>query len=288
MMRKNFSVIGGDLRQIWAAKYLMKQGHEVSVYGFDNVHLTDLTDGFDLAETLKSTDCVLLPLPVTRDGVYLNTPLWEHSLSLEEVFCAIPEKATVFCGMSEKLPVQYQEGVVDYAEDEAFLLKNAYLTAEAALGIAITKTPISLLGASVLVTGYGRIGAFLAQMLRQLGAKTYVASRRSFHLAEIELEGYTPVSYDVISNILPQMDMIFNTAPTLVFNENFIQNIPLDCFFVDLASMPGGVDEYAAEKRGLKVIRALSLPGKFAPVYSGKIVADTLIRLLSKKFGNEE
>lgn len=279
MMGKKISVIGGDLRQIYAAYNLMKYGFTVTAYGFDGKYLAGLRESSDFWEA----DCVLLPLPVTRDSALLNTPLWEGELSLEKLFSVIPKDTLIFCGMAEKLPGCFQKSVTDYAVDESFLLKNAHLTAEAALEIAISKTPVSLFGASVLVTGYGRIGFLLARMFHLLGAKTYVASRSPAHLTKIELEGCIPVAYDELFAVLPEMDMIFNTVPFVVFTKELLKQVPKESLFVDLASLPGGVDKDAAKLLGVEVNHALSLPGKVAPVSSGKIVADTVIRLLSKK-----
>lgn len=287
-MCQKISVIGGDLRQIYAAKKLEEQGYEVTLYGFDGSYLMGLSGCSHLSQALSESDCVLLPFPVSRDQTMLSTPLWEQTLSLDEVFSGIPDSATVFCGMSDKLPPCYQHGIVDYGEDEAFLLKNAYLTAEAALGIVISQTKISLQGASVLITGYGRIGGFLAKMLKNLGAKTYVASRRSYHLAEIELVGCIPVSHNALFGILSEMDVVLNTVPVVIFDEWLIQQISKKCLFVDLASLPGGIDQTVAKNYGVEVLHALSLPGKVAPITSGKIVADTIVRLLSKKIRNKE
>ena len=287
-MRKKISVIGGDLRQIYAARNLMEQGYDVRMYGFEHTQAEDCFAFCDLSYALVEAECVLLPLPVTRDGSTLSMPLSQQKLTLKELFSKISKNTTVFCGMAEKLPVCYREAVVDYAKDEGFLLKNAYLTAEAALEIAIANTPVSLFGASVLITGYGRIGFFLARMLHFLGAETYVASRNMSHLAKIELEGCIPVSYETLSSVLPKMEIIFNTAPTLIFDDSFICEISKESLFVDLASLPGGIDQEAAKKRGVSVLHALSLPGKVAPVSSGKIVADTILRLLSHKNCNKE
>ena len=88
--------------------------------------------------------------------------------------------------------------------------------------------------------------------------------------------------------VLPQMDMIFNTVPFIIFEEKLLKTIQKHCLFVDLASLPGGVDKQTASSYGLEVIHALSLPGKVAPVSSGKIVADTVNRLLSLKNCNKE
>ena len=51
-------------------------------------------------------------------------------------------------------------------------------------------------------------------------------------------------------------------------------------FIIDLASRPGGVDSDAALRYGIRVIRALSLPGKVAPISAGRILADCVLRQL--------
>ena len=51
----------------------------------------------------------------------------------------------------------------------------------------------------------------------------------------------------------------------------------------DLASKPGGVDFDTAGKLGLKVVWALSLPGKIAPVTSGEIIACTILNILKER-----
>jgi dipicolinate synthase subunit A len=49
---------------------------------------------------------------------------------------------------------------------------------------------------------------------------------------------------------------------------------------IDLASAPGGVDAEVARGLGLPVVWALSLPGKYAPVTAGEIIADTVLSML--------
>ena len=49
---------------------------------------------------------------------------------------------------------------------------------------------------------------------------------------------------------------------------------------IDLASRPGGVDMDAAAALGVRVIWALSLPGKVAPVTSGRYIKDTIYHIM--------
>ena len=60
-----------------------------------------------------------------------------------------------------------------------------------------------------------------------------------------------------------------------VFNEKSI--------IIDLASRPGGVDFDYGKKIGKRIIWALSLPGKVAPVTAGRIIYNTVVTLLNEK-----
>ena len=58
-----------------------------------------------------------------------------------------------------------------------------------------------------------------------------------------------------------------------------------DALIIDLASKPGGVDMSAAQEMGKKVIWALSLPGKVAPITSAKALQNTIYHVLLEKEG---
>jgi dipicolinate synthase subunit A len=53
-----------------------------------------------------------------------------------------------------------------------------------------------------------------------------------------------------------------------------------DVVVIDLATQPGGTDFEAANAYGLKAILAPGLPGKVAPVFAGRILAEVLPRLI--------
>ena len=282
-MKKKFLVIGGDLRQISCAKCLQKKGYEVVLYGFDNLYLSGLFAGRSLMEDLHQSDYVILPLPVSKDGVYLHTPLWDKKISLQEILSGVRQDALIFGGMIRQEVLLEREGVHDYAKNEEFLIKNAQITAEGAFNIVFSETPFSVFGSKLLITGYGRIGKILAKMAKTFGADTYVAARSVGDLSWIELSGCHPVRYEQLGDLLPHMEIILNTVPSPVFQKSKIEKIHPDCLFVDLASVPGGIDWDSAKEAGLKTIWALSLPGKVAPYSSGKIISDTVLNLLDKE-----
>lgn len=81
---------------------------------------------------------------------------------------------------------------------------------------------------------------------------------------------------------LNEFDIIINTIPALVIQEEQLKKINKDCLIIDLASNPGGVDRTFAKKIGIKTIWALSLPGKVAPLTSAQYIKDTIYNILKE------
>jgi dipicolinate synthase subunit A len=75
---------------------------------------------------------------------------------------------------------------------------------------------------------------------------------------------------------------VVNTVPARVLDETHLAELAPGALVIDLASRPGGVDFEAAAALGVKVIWALSLPGKVAPVTSGKNIRDTIYNILQE------
>jgi len=68
-----------------------------------------------------------------------------------------------------------------------------------------------------------------------------------------------------------------------MLDANRLQKLKSETVIIDLASNPGGVDFTAAKNLGRNVIWALSLPGKYAPVTSGKILAKSIKIIMGEK-----
>lgn len=161
-------------------------------------------------------------------------------------------------------------------------IPNAVPTAEGAIEIAIAETPFTIHGSKSLVLGYGKIGKILSKDLYALGAQTYVEARKYADLAMIEGHGYEPLPLDNLKDHIHEFDIIFNTIPSLILDDEILAKVKKDALIIDLASKPGGIDFDAAKSYGLKVIWALSLPGKIAPVSSGAIIKDTIINIIKE------
>lgn len=281
----NFGILGGDGRQLALAQSIASDGFEVYVCGFENMVACDSIHKATMQEIVDKCATVILPLPVTQDGVFLKTECSDERIPLNDRFAELLRGKQVFGGKVEKL---YSSSEVwksvdcrDYFAEEEFAVRNAAVTAECALGIAIKEYSGTVNGSSCLVTGFGRIGKALAWMLRGIGAKVTVSARKPSDLAWIESLGYRAVLTEKLYGS-GRYEFIFNTVPAMVFNKNVLSNLIGIPLVIDLSSLPGGVDFNAAGEIGIHTIHALSLPGKMAPKAAAEIIKNTIYRMMGE------
>lgn len=164
---------------------------------------------------------------------------------------------------------------IEYMKNEAFVLKNAYLTAEAALGIAINESEQSLINSKILIIGYGRIAKALHKYLQAFTSNITVCARNSVQLSNAEMNSARTIHITDLSKC-KCYDFVFNTVPFPVLNEKELKQMNTDALIIDLASFPGGVDKHSAQAKGIKLIQAWGLPGKCSPKTAGKYVAQAV------------
>ena len=279
----NFWVVGGDMRQAKLAEQLSDDGHTVHTYALDRAP-EPVPDPQDSLEDAVLADCVILPLPAAGEGGMLNAPMSGRETALEEVMDALRPGQVVCAGRVtpelEALAERYELRLYDYFAREELAVANAVPTAEGAVQIAMEELPITLHRARVLVLGFRRLGRLAAHRFAALGAKVSVAARKWADLAWAEAYGYGAERIDQLGGWLCAYDLVINTVPGRVLGAGYLADLKPGCLVVDLASKPGGVDLEAASQMGVRVIWALSLPGKVAPVTAGRAIRDTIYHIL--------
>lgn len=200
---------------------------------------------------------VLLPVPsFSRGDEYLA-----HLLT------KLPD-AVILCGGNLHSPLVEGYPIIDFLQDPYYLADNAAITAECACKILTQQFHLDLKDRKVLIIGWGRIGKCLCPMLRDDGADVTIAARKVQDLAMIHSLGYHALSISDAGDKTTAFDVILNTVPALLFPQ--IQRKD-DCVTLELASKPG--------MTGGKIYDARGLPGKIAPIRSGKLIAETFLRL---------
>ena len=271
--------IGGDLRQLTLMECFKKDGHTVKIYGYDEAE-----DSVESASALDDCEVLVFPVPTcSGDGIF--APKSRCKIHINDIKLANP-RIIFYAGGNEIFSKKLASSgalCINYLKDESLVQKNAIATAEGTLEILINETPETIFGSSVLVTGYGKVAKAVSKMLHSLGAYVTIAARRKEALAEAFCDGLFGVYISELGNIAGDFDVIINTVPSLVIDENVLMNVRNTSLIVDLASKPGGVDFAAAKDMNKQVIWALGIPGKVAPVTSGEIIYETLNDIIKEK-----
>lgn len=282
-MINTFGVIGGDERMKYLAQSIAADGYPVCVCGLEKLGTCRGAAECDLPQLAAKSSVILLPLPATKDGLFLNAPYAENEIRLDDDFSRLFMHKTVCGGMLQRLTASsslWREiEPEDYYRREELAVGNAIPTAEGAVGIAIREYPGTINGAKCLITGFGRIGKNLAIILRGMGAEVFCAARKKADLMQMRAFGVQPLTYREISR---RFDLIFNTVPAKVLTSPVLMQQTRDTLIIELASAPGGTDLKRAEELHLHVIDAPSLPGRVAPKTAAEYIKEAVYNILEE------
>ncbi len=260
---KSILICGGDRRQKYMYEYMKEKGINVNTFALFYDDLNDIQD-------IKKYDVIILPIPVTRDGIYLNS---QRRVKLSDILSVLDRGQIVMGGLCEDL------GITDYYNCECMQMQNAIPTAEGALHVAMENTVITINQSKCAILGYGRIGKILASMLKDLGAEVTVYARNPKDLELAKAFGHNSMNINMPEG-LDSFDIIFNTVPKNVLDYDRLGETKREVVIIELASKPYGVDFEACEKLNRRLIVASGLPGKVAPKTAGKILCNVILDLL--------
>ncbi|MEB3102620.1 dipicolinate synthase subunit DpsA [Ferviditalea candida] len=286
------ALVGGDARQIEVIRKFSEMDATVTLIGFDNLQssFSGVTKEEMDPKVFMNLDALVLPPVGTDDAGGVETIFSSQSIRLtEEHISSLPKHAKVYTGMAKPYLIQLcsnaQIELVELFDLDDVAIYNSIPTAEGALMMAIQNTDITIHGSECMVLGMGRTGKTLARVLKGLGAHVRVGVRRKEHFARAWEMGFDPFYIDQLALEVSNIDLIFNTIPTMIVTAQVIAQIPPRAIIIDLASKPGGTDFRFAEKRGIKSILAPGLPGIVAPKTAGRIIANTLCQLILEDTG---
>ncbi len=282
MSNLRFAVIGGDLRQVYLANYLFKKGHTVIVYGLQHPQLVKgCIPAVTIQQLISPGTHIVLPLPVTKDGVSLFISQTDQTFTIEQLKDLITTSNPIYCGVMPKELAAFCEyrhiPYYDLMADSAVAIRNGIATAEGAIAHAIFESTSNLHKSQTLVIGYGRCGKVLAHKLAGLQAYVSVAARKPCDLALAESYGFRPIPMNRLKRNISRFSFIFNTVPAPILTSDLLSKLPPNAVIIDIASVPGGTDFNYAKKHNLCARLCLGIPGKTAPKTSGEILAEAIL-----------
>ena len=286
-MEKSITVVGGDLRIVKLVEMLINDGYKVYTYALENSEELLSLDGVEMCPTLEEavsySKVVVGPVPLSSDRRRISAPFGRSSVELEDFVEALKGKYLIAgnINITEKLEEMGVQST-DLLKREEFSVLNTIATAEGTIQIAMEETQRTVHGTNVLIMGFGRIGKVLAKMLDGIGAKVYCEARKDEDISWIKAYGYNPIHLNDLDENLNKFDIIINTIPFQLLNADKLDLVKPEAVIIDLASNPGGVDRKAAREKNIKVIWALSLPAKVAPLTSAEFIKETLYHVLKE------
>ena len=272
---KRILIIGGDSRTEYLGKALTEEGFCVDFFD----------ETVPLKSAVENSDAVILPLPCSRDDKTVDAPNLSEGVLLKDLFHLIGKNKLLLAGkMSAGVKAVadvFNVKWVDYFQREELEILNSVPTYEGALQIMMEELPKTVFGSNVVITGFGKVGEPLGDMLKKMGANVTVCARRPSQRAKARIMGLQAVDFSYLSECAADADVIFNTVPQCVIDREVLIG-GKESLIIDLASKPGGVDMEAAKDLGVKVIWALGLPGKVAPITAGNIIKETICNIFGE------
>lgn len=288
-MKKTISVVGGDLRIVKLIGMLIKDGYTVYTYGLEQseelLGMEKVEMCPTLEEVMSASEVVIGPIPLTSDRKNLSMPFSNIKLPVEEFVSKVSCKALIAGTLSDDYRKALEAKNVNYVDvlkREEFTILNTIATAEGTIQIAMEETQKTVHGSKVLILGFGRIGKVLAKMLDGIGAEVSCEARKNEDISWIKAYGYEPIYLNELNDNLGNYDIIINTIPFQILDSERLDLVKKDVVLIDVASNPGGVDRKAAKEKDLKLIWALSLPAKVAPLTSAIYIKETIYHVLKE------
>ena len=275
----NVLVLGGDLRYLEVIDNL-KVKHNVDVVGYKNTYIDDVKN-IDINDVcIESYDVIILPINGVMDKDMINCRFNNTPIKLpQDLFVNSKDDVLIFSGiptpnLDEMLKVSNRDCVY-MMKDKEVIRKNAVPTAEGVLADIINNTERTLDDSKILVFGYGNIGKVVVKFLNLLGADISVSIIDENDKKILDLIGvkcfYSNCVSDLVSHI-ESADIIINTVPSTIIDDSLIKYINRDCYVLDIASHPHGINREVLDEFFIKNKLYLGIPGKVAPKTSGKIL----------------
>lgn len=278
----DYAVIGGDLRQLYLVKELAAQNCKVCHFALCQPtqsfclpeNMADACDSFE--DALENSECILCPMPLSKDGISLNQTAQEETISINQMLMRLKKGQIFFAGgISRNFRLTAQKKgvrVVDFMQDVTLAHFNSIATAEGVICEAIKNSSINLHNSRCAVLGYGKCGRTIAAYLKRMFCFVTVASSDETERAQAALFADHAMDLETFQGQIDTYDFIFNTIPAMVLTRESLSHVNSTAMILDIASFPGGVDFEAAKELSVPALSCLSLPGRYAPASSARAI----------------
>ncbi len=267
-------ILGGDKRYLNLIKYYHEK--DLTIIGFDKIF--DCSDIKTLDASLF--DIIIFPVDGIKRDFSIYTPFNKSTIYIPKEFLQnIKKDAHVFTGTENEILATYTHNYIKVMEDDEVATTNGHLTVEGILADIIDNTNFSIKDSNIIVFGYGKIGKPLVKVLHTLGAKVIVGT-------DVVIDDYDYfLTTNTYEHLLAGADIIINTVPKILLDSSNMGSINRQCYLLDVASYPYGIDIEEALKLGLIYKQLPGIPGKISPKSASLIISKKINKYINKKEG---
>ena len=288
-MDQKIAIIGGALREQIVYDHLKAKGFPVLSYAMMKDNEKSLVK---LEDCLTGADVLILPVRSNNKNLLIKGASEQCPVIWKKEYMELLKNgAPVFCGAASKelrdMAAETGHELIEIMEDDVVAVPNAELTAEGTLQYMMERSDVSLKDLRIAVFGYGRVGKACACLFRDNGCRVTVFCRNDVDIRHGREQGLDMRYYYGMGSVLPHADYVINTVPALIADEKVLSILGKQCRMIDLASAPGGIDFEAASRMGISAVLLPGIPGKYAPISAGNIIAAYYERKLTDLFGGD-
>ena len=274
-------VLGGDLRYLEIIDDLSSK-YSVDVVGYKNTYINDCVHNININKVnIGKYDVIIFPINGVMDKNLINCRFNNVPIKLSDDFLVgSKDDVLIFSGIStpnlDRILEVSNRNCVYMMKDKEVVSSNAIPTVEGIIADVIVNTDSTIHDTNFLVFGYGNIGQVLVKYLRLLGANVTVSiieDKDKEILDSVGIDSFYSNNVSDLVKSIGSVDVIINTVPSCVIDNSLIKYINRECYVLDIASHPHGIDREVLDEFFIKNKLYLGIPGKVAPKTSGKILS---------------
>lgn len=285
----DFSIIGGDIRQVYLAELLLKDGYSVCCYGLCDIPRICDQNVVHIKESLPSAlraRSIICPIPFVKLQKLLGSDPNDQIQNMHDFLLHIPDDARLFSGC---IPDEIRNDpagsgilIYDFMNDLPFVIQNSIATAEGAICEARKAGICNFHDSHCAILGFGQCAQTLCSYSKGLFSSVTIFARKESALARAGIVADHVVPVCDLSKYVSSYSYIFNTIPSRILTNEILKNASRDTVIIDIAEAPGGTDFKAASALGIQALLCPGLPGKYAPLSTAHYMKRTILSVISK------
>ena len=273
----NCLILGGDKRYYEIIRDFKNKNYNVDMVGYINEFAGTSSINYEDIN-IKKYDLILFPISGVGNDFIIKG---EKNFKVEaDLLKDVKENCLIFSGIKtnclEEMMKYCKKNINFLMNDESIIKENSIITVEGIISDIITNTDITINKSKVLVIGYGNIGSYLTKVLNDLKALVSVSvilDKDKNLLDKLKINSVYSNDISSMRKVISESDIIINTVPSLVLNEYYINYMKSNCYVLDIASYPHGIDQDALNNKNIKNKIYLGIPSIVAPKTAGKILS---------------